>query len=79
MVRLSQAFSHLSCRVSYKALNETFAEVVLRVFQAQDLVWIHDYQLMVLPAILREARPKMKIGWFLHTPFPSSEIYVRDC
>ena len=36
---------------------------------------MHDYHLMLLPALLRESHPKAEIGWFLHTPFPSAEIY----
>lgn len=43
-----------------------------------DLVWVHDYHLMLLPAMLREEmgpKKNVKIGFFLHTPFPSSEIY----
>lgn len=41
----------------------------------RDIVWLHDYHLMLCPALLKEKKPKMKVGWFLHTPFPSSEIY----
>jgi trehalose-6-phosphate synthase len=40
-----------------------------------DVVWCHDYHLMLLPSKLKEEHPNMKVGWFLHTPFPSSEIY----
>ena len=43
-----------------------------------DLIWIHDFHLMLLPAMLREELGpdfNIKIGFFLHTPFPSSEIY----
>ena len=47
--------------------------------QDGDLVWVHDYHLMLLPAMLREeigdSKSNVKIGFFLHTPFPSSEIY----
>ena len=39
------------------------------------MVWCHDYHLMCLPQELKELNPGMKVGWFLHTPFPSSEIY----
>ncbi len=38
-------------------------------------MWCHDYHLMFLPKCLKEMDPQMKVGWFLHTPFPSSEIY----
>jgi trehalose-6-phosphate synthase len=40
-----------------------------------DLVWIHDYHLIMLPEILRRLEPKIRMGFFLHIPFPSSEIF----
>ena len=47
--------------------------------QDGDLIWVHDYHLMLLPEMLRkelgDTRKNVKIGFFLHTPFPSSEIY----
>ena len=39
------------------------------------LVWVHDYQLLLLPAMLRAARPKLRIGFFLHTPFPAYDVF----
>jgi trehalose-6-phosphate synthase len=60
---------------AYTTANIAFARVLLQQYRAGDVVWVHDYQLMLLPALLRRARPNMKIGFFLHTPFPSSEIY----
>ncbi len=59
----------------YQKINARFAGRVLEIAGADDLVWVHDYQLMLLPAMLREARPGMKIGFFLHTPFPSYEVF----
>jgi trehalose 6-phosphate synthase/phosphatase len=55
--------------------NRMFADVVMQHYQPGDIVWVQDYHLMLLPAILKEYRPRMKVGFFLHTPFPSSEIY----
>jgi trehalose 6-phosphate synthase len=47
--------------------------------QDNDLIWVHDYHLMLLPAMLREelgtSKKNVRFGFFLHTPFPSSEIY----
>jgi hypothetical protein len=43
--------------------------------QEGDVVWCHDYHLMCLPKFLKDLDSHMKVGWFLHTPFPSSEIY----
>ena len=41
----------------------------------ETLIWVHDYHLMVLPALLRRKLPHATIAWFLHTPFPSSEVF----
>lgn len=38
-------------------------------------VWVHDYHLMLMPSLLRAALPELKIGWFMHTPWPSSEVF----
>lgn len=59
----------------YRLVNERFADAALGVAQEGDLVWVHDYHLMLLPAMLKERMPSLKIGFFLHTPFPSSEIF----
>jgi trehalose 6-phosphate synthase/phosphatase len=62
---------------TYQAVNRRFADVVLDVVgdEADALVWVHDYQLMLLPTILRERRPSLRIGFFLHTPFPPYETF----
>lgn len=59
----------------YQNVNRTFAEKVLETVHEGDLVWVHDYQLMLLPTMLRAAAPNLKIGFFLHTPFPAYEIF----
>ncbi|KAJ3416713.1 Trehalose-6-P synthase/phosphatase complex synthase subunit [Chytridiales sp. JEL 0842] len=62
----------------YQQANLAFADALANVVDDGDLVWIHDYHLMLLPSLLRERlsnKPNVKIGFFLHTPFPSSEIY----
>ncbi len=61
----------------YKAVNEIFAEEILKQIDPNydDWIWIHDYQLLLIPALIREKMPNAKIGFFLHTPFPSSEIF----
>jgi trehalose 6-phosphate synthase/phosphatase len=60
---------------TYKKVNRLFAETVLDLARDDDLVWVHDYHLMLLPAMLRKQRPDLKIGFFLHTPFPSYELF----
>ena len=60
---------------SYKRVNEAFSKAVLEVANEDDVIWVHDYHLMLLPALIRKKLPKVKIGFFLHIPFPSSEIF----
>jgi trehalose 6-phosphate synthase/phosphatase len=60
---------------AYQDANEAFADVVAREHRPGDMIWVHDYQLMLLPALLRERLPDARIGFFLHIPFPSSEVF----
>ncbi|KAF2244676.1 glycosyltransferase family 20 protein [Trematosphaeria pertusa] len=67
---------------AYTEANRLFAKAVATDVRDNDMIWVHDYHLMLLPAMLREEisnmeQPKknVKLGFFLHTPFPSSEIY----
>ncbi len=59
----------------YRRANRKFADAVLDVAQDGDTVWVHDYQLFLLPQMLRESGRDVRVGFFLHTPFPSSEIF----
>ena len=61
--------------LEYRDVNQIFADAVMEVYQPGDIIWIHDYHLMLLPKILREKLPNVKIGFFLHIPFPTFEIY----
>ena len=60
---------------AYRSVNETFADTVAREYRTGDRIWVHDYQLMLLPALLRARLPEARIGFFLHIPFPSSEVF----
>lgn len=60
---------------TYRAVNARFAEEVLKHYRPGDQIWVHDYHLMLVPGILRESLPEAQIGFFLHIPFPSSEIF----
>ncbi|XP_023529278.1 probable alpha,alpha-trehalose-phosphate synthase [UDP-forming] 10 isoform X1 [Cucurbita pepo subsp. pepo] len=69
--------------LAYLSANKRFADKVMEVINLEeDYVWIHDYHLMVLPTFLRKRYSRIKLGFFLHSPFPSSEIFrtlpVRD-
>jgi trehalose 6-phosphate synthase/phosphatase len=60
---------------AYRTANKLFRDAVLRRYQPGDMIWVHDYQLMLLPRLLRDALPAAAIGFFLHIPFPSSEVF----
>ncbi|MBX0289219.1 bifunctional alpha,alpha-trehalose-phosphate synthase (UDP-forming)/trehalose-phosphatase [Hymenobacter sp. HSC-4F20] len=59
---------------AYVAVNEKFCRAVLELAGPEDTIWVHDYQLLLLPEMLRKARPECTIGFFLHIPFPSYEL-----
>ncbi|WP_339705906.1 bifunctional alpha,alpha-trehalose-phosphate synthase (UDP-forming)/trehalose-phosphatase [uncultured Kriegella sp.] len=59
----------------YKTVNQKFADAILEKADDDDIVWVHDYQLMLVPQMVREKRPNISIGFFLHIPFPSFEIF----
>jgi trehalose 6-phosphate synthase/phosphatase len=61
--------------ISYKEVNETFCQAVMQILRPDDIVWIHDYHLMLLPKLIRDRVPGIPIGFFLHIPFPSFEIF----
>ncbi|XP_077213364.1 alpha,alpha-trehalose-phosphate synthase [UDP-forming] 1-like [Tasmannia lanceolata] len=73
--RLATTRSFQSQFDAYKKANQMFADVVNKHYEEGDVVWCHDYHLMFLPKCLKEHNSNMKVGWFLHTPFPSSEIH----
>jgi len=60
---------------AYERVNTAFANVVAGIARPNDIIWIHDYHLMLLPKLLRERLPKATMGFFLHIPFPAFEIF----
>ena len=60
---------------AYRRVNELFRDRIVEIIAPNDVVWIHDYHLLLLPHLVRAALPKARIGFFLHIPFPSSEIF----
>jgi trehalose 6-phosphate synthase/phosphatase len=60
---------------AYKSVNQKFFEEITPIIGETDTVWIHDYQLMLLPQMIKEKFPKTSVGFFLHIPFPSYEIF----
>jgi trehalose 6-phosphate synthase/phosphatase len=60
---------------TYVAVNRKFADAILEASGPDDIIWIHDYQLMLVPQMVKAERPDTSIGFFLHIPFPSFEIF----
>lgn len=59
---------------SYQTVNQIFCDEIVPHLTKSDIIWVHDYQLMLLPAMIREKLPHAQIGFFLHIPFPSFEL-----
>jgi trehalose 6-phosphate synthase/phosphatase len=74
--RLDRLPLHLEGWDAYERVNERFADAVAELWRPGDLVWVHDYHLMRLPALLRKRIPQARIGFFLHIPFPNPEIFL---
>ncbi|ETZ22559.1 bifunctional alpha,alpha-trehalose-phosphate synthase (UDP-forming)/trehalose-phosphatase [Pedobacter sp. V48] len=60
---------------SYKSVNEKFKDAAIEAVNDGDTIWIHDYQLLLLPCLIRREKPLVTIGFFQHIPFPSYEIF----
>jgi len=59
----------------YQSVNKKFCDQIIEFAEPDDTIWIHDYQLLILPELLREQLPDISIGFFLHIPFPSYESF----
>jgi trehalose 6-phosphate synthase len=62
---------------AYRLVNQRYAEAVDQVTERGGAVWIHDYQLQLVPALLRERRPDLRMGFFLHIPLPPPELFMQ--
>ncbi len=60
---------------TYQEINARFAAAVVEQYRPGDLIWIHDYQLALVPGLVRQQLPDAAIGFFLHVPFPSAEVF----
>ena len=60
---------------AYKKVNQKFAQKALEIIDDGDTVWIHDYQLLLVPEMIKSVKPNVTIGFFLHIPFPSFEVF----
>lgn len=59
----------------YKQVNQKYADAVVEHYEEGDNIWVHDYQLLLVPNMIREQRPDASIGFFNHIPFPSYEVF----
>jgi len=62
---------------TYRTVNHRFAQAIAQVAAPGGTVWVHDYQLQLVPAMLRAIRPDVRIGWFDHIPFPPVELFAQ--
>jgi len=62
---------------AYRTVNQEFAEAVLSVVRNRSHIWVHDYQLMLLPELLRQELPNASLGFFLHIPFPGFKGFSK--
>ncbi|GAB3199437.1 trehalose 6-phosphate synthase/phosphatase [Pontibacter aydingkolensis] len=60
---------------TYEKVNQKFCDEILKLANPDDTIWVHDYQLLLLPSMLREKLPDSTIGFFQHIPFPSYEVF----
>ncbi|GAB3744943.1 trehalose-6-phosphate synthase [Amycolatopsis oliviviridis] len=68
---------HRAWRETYRLINKRYAETVVHAAAPGATVWVHDYQLQLVPEMLRERRPDLRIGFFLHTPMPPFELFTK--
>jgi len=68
---------HRTWRAAYREVNQRFADATAAVAPPGSTVWVQDYQLQLVPAMLRERRPDLRIGFFLHIPFPPIELFMQ--
>lgn len=60
---------------AYIEVNKAFANDILKIIQDDDVVWVHDFHLFLLPELIKQHKPKVKVGFFLHIPFPAYEVF----
>jgi trehalose 6-phosphate synthase len=72
-----QATFHRQWWTTYRMVNRRFAQAIAEVAAPGATVWVHDYHLQLVPAMLRTIRPDLRIGWFNHIPFPPVELFAQ--
>lgn len=62
---------------AYRSVNRQFAQAALNIAETGDRLWVHDYQLLLVPELVRDERSDLNIGFFLHIPFPTVKVFSR--
>lgn len=73
--RIDRLPLHIDGWPTYEAVNRRYADAVVARWRPGDVIWVHDYQLMRVPHLIRQQIPDATIGFFLHVPFPNPEIF----
>jgi trehalose 6-phosphate synthase/phosphatase len=60
---------------AYSEVNQLVADAIISEAKDDDIIWVHDFQLMLVPGMVKDKKPNLRVGFFLHIPFPSSEIF----
>ena len=63
--------------MGYQVVNQLFADAVSKVASSTSRIWVHDYQLLLVPSLLQQENPKANIGFFLHIPFPKPKVFTK--
>ena len=71
----SASFSADEHWAPYEQANTAFARKIMDIYRPGDLIWVHDYHLLLVPKLLRLLVPDVYVGLFVHTPWPSSEVF----
>jgi trehalose 6-phosphate synthase len=74
---IAQPVFHREWWDAYTKVNKRFAAAAAEIADENAVVWVHDYQLQLVPEMLRVLRPDLRIGFFLHIPFPPNELFAR--
>lgn len=61
----------------YKTVNKLYADAILKVTSKSSRIWVHDYQLLLVPEMLHRAQPRANIGFFSHIPFPTPKVFTK--
>jgi trehalose 6-phosphate synthase/phosphatase len=72
---ISQSYFSLDYWKSYNCVNRKFCDSVMEEIKGNEIIWVHDYHLTLLPEMLKQVKPDLKVMFFLHIPFPNFEIF----